>query len=87
MLQVVLFLAGVSAVSYLIPIVSFLFRPAERRERVQPVRERPPKPAIIRNGAGNQALERMVQIVEDDRLPPHREPTPAPHTDKVVKLR
>lgn len=85
MLQVVLFLAAVAIVSWLIPVLAFLVRPKTRtpRERLAPqARVR----ATPRNApAGNRALDRLVELVEDG-MPPRTDDAPS-RSDKVVNLR
>ncbi|HWA17684.1 MAG TPA: hypothetical protein VG757_01695 [Devosia sp.] len=82
--QIVLFLAAVAVVSYLIPIVIFLVRRTRPAPSEQPARERVARSPSARAHAGNAALDRMVELVDE---PSQRKPDPPSHSDKVVNLR
>jgi hypothetical protein len=83
MQELVLFLAAIALASYLIPVLAFLVRGSKPAE--QPVRRRPVRTAHARARAGNEALDRLVELVADD--PPAHRPELPSRSDKVVNLR
>jgi hypothetical protein len=87
MLQLVVFLAGLALAAYLIPVLAYVVRRASARTGERPLKRRVVRSDHIRARAGNEALDRMVELIKDSHPQRQQKPETADRSDKVVNLR